>query len=127
MTKKALLECMNGKACRKVYKGFLMEEDNERLKQSIIESLPANGKTIDDFVEDEGTYSVKGFSCFWRKSTLKNNEVGVLKISGNGKTYEFNGVRGEIPTGENFIPLKDEIGFTMHMGKRSITFILQEQ
>ena len=33
MTKKALLECMNGKEFRKVNKGFLFEEDNERIKQ----------------------------------------------------------------------------------------------
>lgn len=114
---------MNGKKCKKIYHGFMLAEDNEKLKQAIIDSLKQNGKTLDDFVEDEDTYSVKGFSNFWFKSKLQQNEEGVLHIKST--TYEFNGVRGNIPVKDNFAPLPDGNGFTNKINdKQSITFVL---
>lgn len=118
LTKKDLFKMMNGKKVLKEAINCFTVEDNENLKQSIIESLEANGKTLADFQEDENTYSVKGFSTYWRKSKLKKYERGILEV--RSKDYMFINASGEkcygeIPKKENLVILEN--GFISLRGK----------
>lgn len=119
MTKKDLLERMNGKQVKVNYENMMTVDDNEKLKQSIIESLEKNGKTIDDFEETDDNYSVKGFANFWRKSKLIQNEQGIFTV--RSKDYIFdNGSKryGEIPKGNEFEILSNGNGFKKNMGNK---------
>ena len=126
MTKKELLLVMNNKKVKKtVISGVRTVEDNEALKKSIIDSLEDNGKTIDDFVEDENTYSINGFSNFWFKSKIHREEIGILKI--RSKDYIFNDCYGDIPTGKNFIMLENGKGFISVNGDKKIKYELENR
>lgn len=109
MTKTELFKTMHGREVIKTPINIMTNLDNEALKQSIIDSLEANGKTIADFEENETSYSVKGFSNFWMKSKLKQNEKGILRV--RSKDYIFYGetseTHGDIPKKENLIILEN--------------------
>lgn len=115
ISKKTLLEKMNGKTVTVNYIGMKTVADNEALKKSIIDSLEENGKTIDDFYEDDSSYRVKGFNQFWWKSKLIPGEKGLFVV--RTKDYYFvrerdgQKVYGDIPKANDMEILPNENGF----------------
>lgn len=110
LTKKSIFNLLDGKKVLKQAVNCFTEDQNEELKQSIINSLKDNNCTIEDFEEDENKYSMRGYSDCWRKSKLKKEEEGIIKFRSNDYIFikEDNGnCYGYIPKMDNIILLEN--------------------